>query len=300
MQLAATTAVCSHQQQLRCRNIAAEVVRSKELLPAHASLFCTPAHSFLVAALHCSQEPAPCCRGTRPAPPRGRADLPLFVTLYKDRMILYRDMSGESLHRRGYRDALHKAPLNEAAAAGAPRAVRAGCDACRGWAGCCWQSCLLRVQGSHAGTKAAAHAGMHWTLLVSTDVRCAVAMASAGQQQPEAALWWHAPPRPARMLPPGHAPMHACNAGLLSTHDITPHWRPCALQVCCSLPSGRTSARTPTWRWWTPCVAQARCSSRLPSWPPTQRQVGGGASCEMGCMGCFIKALAFACWLSSG
>lgn len=33
-------------------------------------------------------------------------------------MLIYRDMSGESLHRRGYRSAMHKASLNEAAAAG--------------------------------------------------------------------------------------------------------------------------------------------------------------------------------------
>lgn len=32
--------------------------------------------------------------------------------------MLYRDMSGESLHRRGYRSAMHRASLNEAAAAG--------------------------------------------------------------------------------------------------------------------------------------------------------------------------------------
>eukprot|EP00798_Chlamydomonas_sp_ICE-L_P015600 gene15601-21704_t len=31
---------------------------------------------------------------------------------------VYRDMSGSSLHRRGYRDAMHKSPLNEAMAAG--------------------------------------------------------------------------------------------------------------------------------------------------------------------------------------
>jgi hypothetical protein len=65
-------------------------------------------------------------------------------------------MSGDSLHRRGYRDALHKAPLNEAAAAGGRRALQrrpaiawigqllclmgTGCwvlgDATRCW--CCW------------------------------------------------------------------------------------------------------------------------------------------------------------------
>lgn len=33
-------------------------------------------------------------------------------------MLFYRDMSGESLHHRGYRAAMHRASLNEAAAAG--------------------------------------------------------------------------------------------------------------------------------------------------------------------------------------
>ena len=45
-------------------------------------------------------------------------DLPLNLSFYKDRAILYRDMSGKSLHKRGYRDAMHKASLNEAVAAG--------------------------------------------------------------------------------------------------------------------------------------------------------------------------------------
>ncbi|PRW59721.1 RNA methylase [Chlorella sorokiniana] len=59
-------------------------------------------------------------RGTKPAPPeRGSvADLPLFVTAYHDRLTIYRDMSGDSLHRRGYRQAMHRASLNESAAAG--------------------------------------------------------------------------------------------------------------------------------------------------------------------------------------
>ncbi|CAI5478685.1 unnamed protein product [Closterium sp. Yama58-4] len=37
------------------------------------------------------------------------AELPLFLSLYRDRAVLYRDMSGRSLHKRGYRDAMHKA-----------------------------------------------------------------------------------------------------------------------------------------------------------------------------------------------
>jgi 23S rRNA G2445 N2-methylase RlmL len=47
-------------------------------------------------------------------------DLPLFISLLKDTAVLYRDLGGGSLHRRGYRGdgAMHKAALNEAAAAG--------------------------------------------------------------------------------------------------------------------------------------------------------------------------------------
>ena len=44
--------------------------------------------------------------------------MPLFVSCFKDTFSVFRDMSGDSLHRRGYRDAMHKSPLNEAAAAG--------------------------------------------------------------------------------------------------------------------------------------------------------------------------------------
>ncbi|KAG2449789.1 hypothetical protein HYH02_005313 [Chlamydomonas schloesseri] len=59
-------------------------------------------------------------RPDKPTPPeKGRvADVPLYVTCYKDTVKVYRDMSGESLHRRGYRDVMHRAALNEAAAAG--------------------------------------------------------------------------------------------------------------------------------------------------------------------------------------
>ena len=61
----------------------------------------------------------PSYRGTRPSPPTEQApDLPLYAALYQDHITLYRDMSGDSLHRRGYRAAMHKASLNEAAAAG--------------------------------------------------------------------------------------------------------------------------------------------------------------------------------------
>jgi 23S rRNA G2445 N2-methylase RlmL len=60
------------------------------------------------------------------------ADCPLFVTAFQDRLSIYRDASGESLHRRGYRQAMHRASLNEAAAAGClylagwPEVVRGG------------------------------------------------------------------------------------------------------------------------------------------------------------------------------
>jgi putative N6-adenine-specific DNA methylase len=59
-------------------------------------------------------------RGAKPyPPPPGRtADVPLYVAAFQDRITVYRDMSGESLHRRGYRQAMHIASLNESAAAG--------------------------------------------------------------------------------------------------------------------------------------------------------------------------------------
>lgn len=60
------------------------------------------------------------CRSDKPPPPLAGsvADVPLFVALYEDQVSIYRDMSGTSLHRRGYRGAMHKAALNESAAAG--------------------------------------------------------------------------------------------------------------------------------------------------------------------------------------
>ncbi len=42
--------------------------------------------------------------GWRPPPPlngHSSADCPLFLSLYRDEATLYRDMSGDSLHRRG-------------------------------------------------------------------------------------------------------------------------------------------------------------------------------------------------------
>ncbi|XP_057816583.2 uncharacterized protein LOC131029920 [Cryptomeria japonica] len=61
------------------------------------------------------------CNNRRPEPPEGggaMADVPLFLSLYRDSATIYRDMSGISLHRRGYRAAMHKASLSEAVAAG--------------------------------------------------------------------------------------------------------------------------------------------------------------------------------------
>ncbi|KAL3157914.1 hypothetical protein ABBQ32_012319 [Trebouxia sp. C0010 RCD-2024] len=59
-------------------------------------------------------------RGSKPEPPeKGQvANLPLYVALFRDECSLYMDMSGDSLHKRGYRTAMHTSSLNEAAAAG--------------------------------------------------------------------------------------------------------------------------------------------------------------------------------------
>lgn len=59
------------------------------------------------------------CGGDRPEPPEKGAvvDVPLFLSLYRDTAVLYRDLSGVSLHKRGYRDVMHKASLNEGIAA---------------------------------------------------------------------------------------------------------------------------------------------------------------------------------------
>ena len=56
--------------------------------------------------------------GRRPMVDVEAADLPLYLYLYRDEAILYRDLSGTTLHKRGYRGAMHKAPLNECVAAG--------------------------------------------------------------------------------------------------------------------------------------------------------------------------------------
>lgn len=57
-------------------------------------------------------------KGARPNVDVERADLPLFLYLYRDEAILYRDLSGITLHKRGYRDVMHKSSLNECVAAG--------------------------------------------------------------------------------------------------------------------------------------------------------------------------------------
>lgn len=57
-------------------------------------------------------------KGARPSVDVAHADLPLFLYLYRGEAVLYRDLSGTTLHKRGYRDALHKSSLNECVAAG--------------------------------------------------------------------------------------------------------------------------------------------------------------------------------------
>ncbi len=56
--------------------------------------------------------------GERPNVNVAEADLPLFLYIYRNEAILYRDLSGTTLHKRGYRGPLHKSSLNEAVAAG--------------------------------------------------------------------------------------------------------------------------------------------------------------------------------------
>ena len=60
------------------------------------------------------------CRGDKPMPaaPGHQPDLPLYIHVSREKVVLYRDMSGTSLHNRGYRSAMHRASLNAAAAAG--------------------------------------------------------------------------------------------------------------------------------------------------------------------------------------
>lgn len=57
--------------------------------------------------------------GKRPSVDTENADLPLVVYLDRGRALLYRSLSGtRSMHKRGYRDAMHAASLKENVAAG--------------------------------------------------------------------------------------------------------------------------------------------------------------------------------------
>ncbi len=56
--------------------------------------------------------------GKRPDVARDRPHLPIKLVLQGQDAILYRELGGEPLHKRGYREILHKSPLNEATAAG--------------------------------------------------------------------------------------------------------------------------------------------------------------------------------------
>jgi 23S rRNA G2445 N2-methylase RlmL len=55
-----------------------------------------------------------------PPPPGSAGDVPLYLSCYRGRALLYRDLCGVSLHKRGYRGsgAIHRAALNESVAAG--------------------------------------------------------------------------------------------------------------------------------------------------------------------------------------
>jgi putative N6-adenine-specific DNA methylase len=64
----------------------------------------------------CDQFVARC--GRRPSVDTERPMLGLNLHIYRDDAVLSFDSSGDSLHKRGYRPALTKAPLNEALAAG--------------------------------------------------------------------------------------------------------------------------------------------------------------------------------------
>jgi len=56
--------------------------------------------------------------GSRPNVDREQPDLPIKLVLQDETAILYRDLGGAPLHKRGYREIAHKSPLNEAIAAG--------------------------------------------------------------------------------------------------------------------------------------------------------------------------------------
>jgi len=56
--------------------------------------------------------------GKRPDVAREGPDLPIKLVLQGEEAIIYRELGGEPLHKRGYREIQHKSPLNEATAAG--------------------------------------------------------------------------------------------------------------------------------------------------------------------------------------
>ena len=56
--------------------------------------------------------------GTRPSVELDNPDIRLVIHLANDKASMSLDSSGDSLHKRGYRTAMHKAPLNEVLAAG--------------------------------------------------------------------------------------------------------------------------------------------------------------------------------------
>jgi putative N6-adenine-specific DNA methylase len=56
--------------------------------------------------------------GIRPSVNVENPDLRVHLFIYEDQCTVYLDSSGESLHRRGYRQEGHLAPLNEVSAAG--------------------------------------------------------------------------------------------------------------------------------------------------------------------------------------
>jgi len=56
--------------------------------------------------------------GKRPSVDKDRPDLRIKLVLQGNEAIVYRDLGGEPLHKRGYREIQHKSPLNEATAAG--------------------------------------------------------------------------------------------------------------------------------------------------------------------------------------
>lgn len=95
----------------------------------------------LLASAACCAAPA-CSSACLPCLPPPAASLPSIASAaaYQDRLAIYRDMSGASLHRRGYRQAMHRASLNEAAAGGILRMAgwhrlcrQEGAGACDGW-----------------------------------------------------------------------------------------------------------------------------------------------------------------------